>query len=97
LRIRRRGSAGGHNGLQSVIDAVGTNEFLRVRMGVQPEQQWGDLADYVLTRMGRAEQEIAARMAAEAGDAVEVILKEGVSRAMSQFNRRVSSAEEDLE
>lgn len=97
LRIRTRGSAGGHNGLQSVIDAIGSNEFLRVRMGVLPEQQWGDLADYVLTRMGRAEQEIAARMAAEAGEAVELILKEGVSRAMSQFNRRVSPAEEDLE
>jgi len=45
LRIRERGSAGGHNGLKSVIDAIGTNEFIRVRLGVGPEKVWGDLAD----------------------------------------------------
>jgi PTH1 family peptidyl-tRNA hydrolase len=97
LRIRERGSAGGHNGLKSVIGAVGSDEFIRVRLGVGPEKVWGDLADYVLCPMGRAEREIAAQLVQDAGNAVETILKEGVDKAMTQFNRRVSPEEEDLE
>ena len=95
LRIRERGSAGGHNGLKSVIDAIGTNEFIRVRLGVGPEKAWGDLADYVLCPMGHAEREIATRLVDDAGKAVETILKDGVSSAMTQLNRRVSPEEED--
>ncbi|MGA8222631.1 MAG: aminoacyl-tRNA hydrolase [Candidatus Acidiferrales bacterium] len=95
LRIRERGSAGGHNGLKSVIGAIGTDEFIRVRLGVGPEKVWGDLADYVLCTMGRAEREIAAQMVAEASAAVEMILAEGVSKAMSQFNRRAPQDEEE--
>ena len=99
LRIRERGSAGGHNGLKSVIGATGTNEFVRVRLGVGPDKVWGDLADYVLCTMGRGEREIAGQMAVEASAAVEMILAEGVSKAMSQFNRRAAqdAEEEDLE
>src|SRR5712692_1045459 len=97
LRIRERGSAGGHNGLKSVIDAIGTNEFIRVRLGVGPEKVWGDLADYVLCPMGRAEREIATQLVEDGSNAVETILKDGVSTAMTQFNRRVSPEEEDLE
>ena|SRR5271163_2627020 len=99
LRIRERGSAGGHNGLKSVIGATGTNEFVRVRLGVGPEKVWGDLADYVLCTMSRAEREIAAQEVAEASAAVETILAEGVSKAMTQFNRRATqdAEEEDSE
>jgi peptidyl-tRNA hydrolase, PTH1 family len=97
LRIRERGSAGGHNGLKSVIEALGTNEFLRVRLGVGPEKVWGDLADYVLSTMGRAEREIAAQLVADGSHAVEMILEEGVTKAMSEFNRRVSPEEKDSE
>jgi len=97
LRIRERGSAGGHNGLKSVIEAIGTNEFIRVRLGVGPEKVWGDLADYVLCPMGRAEREIATQLVDDAGNAAETILKNGVSNAMTQFNRRVSAEEEDSE
>ncbi|HYL67659.1 MAG TPA: aminoacyl-tRNA hydrolase [Candidatus Limnocylindria bacterium] len=97
LRIRERGSAGGHNGLKSVISAVGTDEFIRVRLGVGPEKIWGDLADYVLCPMGRAEREIAATLVQDGSNAVETILKDGVSSAMTQFNRRVSPEEEDSE
>jgi PTH1 family peptidyl-tRNA hydrolase len=97
LRIRERGSAGGHNGLKSVMEALGTNEFLRVRLGVGPEKVWGDLADYVLATMGRAEREIAAQVVADGSRAVEMILEEGVTKAMSEFNRRVSPEEEDSE
>jgi len=95
LRIREGGSAGGHNGLKSVIGALGTDDFLRIRLGVGPEKVWGDLADYVLCTMGRAERDIAAQMVVDASAAVELILTEGVSKAMSQFNRRASQDQEE--
>ena len=60
LRIRERGSAGTHNGLKSIVSSLHTSEFIRVRLGIQPEKIWGDLRDYVLTKLGRAEREIAA-------------------------------------
>lgn len=89
LRIRERGSAGGHNGLKSLIGALGTGEFVRVRLGVQPEDAVGDLAAYLLRPMSKAELEIAAEMIEQAAEAVQVILTEGTRRAMSRFNRRV--------
>ena len=95
LRISERGSAGGHNGLKSVITSLGSNEFIRVRMGVGPEKVWGDLADYVLSRMGPSEREIAAQWAAEAADAAELILREGPGKAMTRWNRRNSPQEEE--
>ena len=88
IRIRERGSAGGHNGLKSIIGALGTDEFTRVRMGVHPEYPVGDLAGYVLHPMRRAELEMAAEMVEGAATAVELILAEGVQRAMSRFNKR---------
>ena len=89
LRIRERGTAGGHNGLKSMIGAIGTMEFSRVRMGVQPEHPVGDLAEYVLRPMRKPELEIAAEMVEQAAEAVELILTQGVARAMNRFNRRV--------
>ena len=89
LRIRERGSAGGHNGLKSVIGALGTDQFPRVRMGVQPDHPVGDLAAYVLRPMRKAELEIAAEMIEEAAQAVEIILTDGGPRAMNRFNKRV--------
>ncbi len=88
LRIRERGTAGGHNGLKSMIGAIGTQEFSRVRMGVQPEHPVGDLAEYVLHPMRKAELEIAAEMAEQAAEAVEDILTQGTAQAMNRFNRR---------
>lgn len=90
LRIRERGSAGGHNGLKSVIASVGS-EFIRVRMGVQPEFPLEDMADYVLGTMRKPEREIAAQMTVDAAEAVELILSEGAGKAMARFNRRVES------
>jgi PTH1 family peptidyl-tRNA hydrolase len=94
LRIRERGSAGTHNGLKSIIDLIGTQEFIRVRLGVGPEKIWGDLRDYVLHPMDRAELDVAKQMTADAVKAVELIFTEGVSKAMSRFNRKVPPAEE---
>jgi peptidyl-tRNA hydrolase, PTH1 family len=96
LRIRERGSAGTHNGMRSVVQAVG-QEFVRVRLGVGPEKVWGELRDYVLRPMGRAELEIAGQMVTEAADAVELILTEGVSKAMTKYNRRVPPGEDGSE
>ncbi len=96
LRIRERGSAGTHNGMKSVVQAVGT-EFIRVRLGVGPDKVWGELRDYVLRPMSRAERETADQMSVEAAEAVELILSDGVSKAMSKFNRRVRPSEEDSE
>jgi PTH1 family peptidyl-tRNA hydrolase len=93
LRIRERGSAGGHNGLKSIIGALGSDEFIRIRLGIQPEHPVGDLGDYVLRPMRKAQLEEAAEMVARAADAVEAILNEGPGRAMSRFNRRVEPEE----
>ena len=97
LRIRERGSAGGHNGLNSIIGSLGTNEFIRIRLGVQPEHPLGDMADYVLGVMRKPEREIAGQMAVETAEAVAMILTEGVGKAMTRFNKRVESPEKDLE
>lgn len=91
LRIRPRGSAGGHNGVESVIGAAGTDGFPRVRIGIAPEHPVGDLADYVLRPMSRSRQQEAAELAENAAAAVELILAEGVERAMSRFNRRAAA------
>ena len=93
LRIRERGSAGSHNGLKSIIGTTGTNEFPRVRMGIQPEHPLDDLAAYVLRPMRKAELEIAAEMTGQAAEAVELILTRGVAHAMNRFNRRVGPPE----
>jgi peptidyl-tRNA hydrolase, PTH1 family len=97
LRIRERGRNSTHNGLQSIISALGTDEFVRIRMGVRPEKLWGDRKDYVLREMGREERKIAEEMAVEAANAVEMILTEGADKAMTRFNRKATPAEENLE
>lgn len=93
LRIRQRGRNSPHNGLQSIIGALGGDEFIRIRMGVQPNQMWGDRRDYVLAPMRREDRRIAEEMAVAAADAVEVILTEGVEKAMSRFNRKAPPEE----
>jgi peptidyl-tRNA hydrolase, PTH1 family len=97
LRIRERGSAGGHNGLNSIIGSIGTNEFIRIRLGVRPEHPIGDMADYVLGVMRKPEREIATRMVGETVEAVEMILTDGVVKAMTRFNKRVEPTEQDSE
>ena len=96
IRIRERGRNSTHNGLKSIISSLGTDEFVRVRLGVQPKQMWGDRRDYVLCPMGREERRIAQEMAGEAVVAIETILIDGVDKAMSKFNRRATDAEETL-
>jgi PTH1 family peptidyl-tRNA hydrolase len=95
LRVRERGSAGGHNGLKSVIGALGTMEFPRVRLGVQPEGFRGDLKEYVTRQIRRDEEDFVAEEIEQGAEAVRLIVTEGVQRAMNQFNRRVPPPGED--
>src|SRR6516225_8825348 len=94
IRIGERGSAGTHNGAKSVTAAVGTLDFPRLRLGCGPDHPVGDLADYVLRPMKKAQLEVAAEMLGAAGDAVELMLREGIAAAMNKFNRRVPPAEQ---
>jgi PTH1 family peptidyl-tRNA hydrolase len=88
LRIRKQGSAGGHNGLKSIIGALGSDEFIRVRMGVQPDHPVSDRSAHVLSPFRRSQLEAVAEMVDRAAEAVEMIVREGVERAMNRFNRR---------
>ena len=94
LRVRPKGSAGGHNGLKSVIGALGTDLFTRVRMGAGPENPAEDLVAYVLSPFRGRDQEIVAEMIDRAIEAVRVVLKEGVEKAMNLFNRKVQAEEQ---
>jgi peptidyl-tRNA hydrolase, PTH1 family len=88
LRVRPRGSAGGHNGLKSVIGALESDEFIRIRMGVRPEVPPQDQVSYLLKPIREADLETVAEMLERAEEAVRVLLREGVEKAMSRFNRR---------
>ena len=91
LRIRPRGSAGSHNGLKSIIGALESDQFGRVRMGVKPERPVEDLVSYVLGPFRKADLEVLAEMVDQASEAVRIILKEGIFRAMNRYNRRMAS------
>lgn len=93
LRVRRKGSAGGHNGLKSVIDELGTDSFTRVRMGAGPDNPIEDMVAYVLAPFSKSDREAVERMIDQAVQAVGVILREGVEKAMNLFNRKVSIEE----
>jgi len=93
IRIGERGSPGTHNGAKSVTGAVGTPEFARLRLGCGPDHPVGDLAAYVLRPMKKAELEVAGEMVAAAGDAVELILTQGIAAAMNKYNRKVPPPE----
>jgi PTH1 family peptidyl-tRNA hydrolase len=90
LRIRPDGSSAGHNGVTSVIDTIGTQDFPRVRLGVHPGYQLtsGKGADYLLSRFSRQQNETLDSLVGFAADAIESIIAEGVSMSMTRFNRR---------
>ncbi|HYP29211.1 MAG TPA: aminoacyl-tRNA hydrolase [Blastocatellia bacterium] len=89
VRVRPGGSAGGQKGLKSIIDRLGTNDFPRVRIGIRPDHPVSDLSRFVLARIPRGDRELLDATLDRAADAVEMILSEGVARAMSAFNERV--------
>ena len=87
LRIRRGGSAGGHNGLKSIIQHLGTDQFPRIRVGVgeKPNPDY-DMADWVLRRFQGEDKKAIDAAVKRAADAVECLIGEGVDRAMNRFN-----------
>jgi len=87
LRIRKSGSAGGHNGLKNIIQQLGTDQFPRLRVGVgeKPHPDY-DLADWVLGRFTGEDKKAIDASVRRAADAVECILKDGLDRAMNKFN-----------
>jgi PTH1 family peptidyl-tRNA hydrolase len=91
LRIRERGSHGGHNGLRSLIESLGSEEFPRVRVGVRRGESPADLADYVLSGFAVDEVLIVQEMVGRACDAVGCFVREGAQTAMNRFNRRESA------
>lgn len=92
LRIRERGSSAGHNGIASVMGALGTQEIQRVRIGIAPERT-GNLAKYVLTPIKKSQYTVYDEVLDRAADAVETILKEGPAAAMNRFNRKQEGPE----
>jgi len=86
IRLRQRGSAGGHNGLKSIIGALGTNEFARLRIGIQPEHPVSDAKRFVLDRFSSTERESLAEILERAAQAVHSIVRDGLAKAMSLYN-----------
>jgi len=86
IRIRARGSAGGHNGLRSLIGSLGTNEFTRLRIGIQPEHPIGDPKRFVLDTFPRASRAEVEKILERSAEAVRAIVRDGVLRAMTEHN-----------
>lgn len=88
LRARAAGSAGGHNGLKSIVEALGTEEFARLRVGVGRGDARRDLADHVLAKFDPAERPVVEESVARAADAAELFVVEGIGPVMNRFNRK---------
>lgn len=86
LRIREKGSAGTHNGMRSIVSAVGSGDFMRIRMGIGRAPERMDLADYVLARLSREEKKEFARCAKDAADAARILVREGAGAAQQKYH-----------
>ena len=94
LRIRRKGSAGGHNGIKNIIANLGTDVFPRIKVGVGEKPENYDLADYVLGHFSKSEKEMIEEGIKQAVCAVEKILEEGADAAMNLYNRKAKPKKE---
>lgn len=92
LRIRAKGSAGGHNGIKSIISHLGTQVFLRVKVGVGEKPQGWDLADYVLGHFSKEEQQVMKESFDRAADAAAALLSEEVQQVMNEYNTHKAKA-----
>jgi len=93
MRIRQRGSSAGDNGMESVLGALGTDEFLRIRLGIAPDHKVADSVKYVLAAFRKVQEKVVDEVLDRAAQAVEVILKKGPEAAMNRFNRKNDAAE----
>jgi PTH1 family peptidyl-tRNA hydrolase len=97
IRLRQRGSAGGHNGLKSIIGALGTNEFVRLRIGIQPEHPLSEAKRFVLDEFSRSERESLPEILERAAVALRSVLRDGVAKAMSLHNEHGAKGKEQSE
>jgi len=97
LRIRAKGSAGGHNGMKSIIAHVGTEDFIRVRVGVGAKPADWDLADYVLGRFTKDEEPVVREALKDAAKACELIISDSVEAAMNVYNKKGRGTGEKVE
>ena len=88
VRIHRRRSSAGHNGVESIIGALGTQDFLRIRLGVAPDRKVEDGMSYLLSPMRKAQLETVDEMLGKTLEAVKMILSQGEAAAMNYFNRK---------
>ena len=86
LRIRERGTAGGHNGLESIIGSIGSNEFIRLRIGIQPDHQIANARQFVLDNFPAAVREEVEQILTRSADAVRAVIRDGPVKAMSLYN-----------
>ena len=86
LRVRQKGSAGGHNGIKSIVSALGVDEFLRVRVGIQPDREVGGVRDFVLSRIAKADRALLDQTEEIAVTAVETLISQGIDKAMAEYN-----------
>ncbi len=93
LRIREKGSAGGHRGVKSIIETIETDEFLRLRLGIRPEEPVDDGAAYVLAPFGPSRMEQLDELLERAATAVRLIITDGAAKAMTVHNRRAVGSE----
>ena len=91
IRIRKNGSAGGHNGLQSVIDHLNTTDFARMRIGIAGQEEISDWVAFVLSNFKRSELKIIRKLATEVWAAVKTILLEGIDQAMTMHNKNYTN------
>ena len=95
LRIHRQRSSAGHHGIESIIEALGTQDFLRIRIGVAPDLKVEDGERYLLSPIRKAELKVVGEMLDTTAEAVKTILKEGPAAAMNRFNRKAEEEKKD--
>lgn len=88
LRIRKKGSAGGHNGIKNIIQHLGTDEFMRIKVGVGNKPEGWDLADYVLGRFSKEESDQVEEAIGHAAEACKMIINETIQAAMNEYNKK---------
>ena len=91
VRLQRKRSSAGHNGIESIIDAMGTNDFLRIRMGVAPDHKVEDGIGYLLSPFRKAQGKVVDEMLECAAEAVKAIVTDGEAAAVNRFNRKLDT------
>ena len=86
LRVRQKGSAGGHNGIKSIVSALESDEFLRIRIGIMPDRQINDTRDFVLSQVGKTDRALLDQTEEVATKAVETLIGEGIEKTMTAYN-----------